>query len=75
MKLAYGSGFRAIVLSAVWKNGASAADDVPPLRRAVDAAVREQIQPVLAVYQLSSSTPVDPAQRTAFAEIEMHFAV
>jgi hypothetical protein len=67
MKLAYDSGFRAIVLSAVWKNGASAAHDVPPLRRAVDAAVREQIQPVLAVYQLSSSTPVDPAQRTAFA--------
>jgi len=67
MKLAYDSGFRAVVLSAVWKNGASAADDVPPLRRAVDAAVREQIQPVLAVYQLSSSTPVDPTQRTAFA--------
>ena len=67
MKLAYDSGFRAIVLSAVWKNGASAADNVPPLRRAVDAAVREQIKPVLAVYQLSSSTPVDPAQRTAFA--------
>jgi hypothetical protein len=67
MKLAYDSGFRAIVLSAVWKNGASAEDDVPALRRAVDAAVREHIQPVLAVYQLSSSTPVDPTQRTAFA--------
>jgi hypothetical protein len=67
MKLAYDSGFRAIVLSAVWKDGASARDDVPPLRRAVDAAVHEHIQPVLAVYQLSSSTPLDPAQRSAFA--------
>jgi hypothetical protein len=67
MKLAYDSGFRAIVLSAVWKDGASAADDVPALRQAVDAAVHEHVQPVLAVYQLSSSTPVDPAQRTAFA--------
>jgi hypothetical protein len=67
MKLAHDSGFRAIVLSAVWKDGASAGDDVEPLRRAVDAAVREHIRPVIAVYQLSSSTPVDPAQRTAFA--------
>jgi hypothetical protein len=67
MKLASDSGFRAIVLSAVWKNGATAADDVAPLRRAVDAAVHQHIRPVLAVYQLSSSTPVDPTQRTAFA--------
>jgi hypothetical protein len=67
MKLAHDSGFRAIVLSAVWKNGASAADDVGPLRRAVDAAAHEHIRPVLAVYQLSSSTPVEPAQVTAFA--------
>jgi hypothetical protein len=67
MKLAYDSGFRAIVLSAVWKNGARAADDLAPLRRAVDAAVQEHIRPVLAVYQLSSSTPREPAQRAAFA--------
>jgi hypothetical protein len=67
MKLAYDSGFRAIVLSAVWKSGASAPDDVAPLRRAVDAAVHEHIRPVLAVYQLSSSTPIEPAQRSAFA--------
>jgi hypothetical protein len=67
MKLANDSGFRAIVLSAVWKNGATAADDVAPLRRAVDAAMHQHIRPVLAVYQLSSSTPVDPTQRTAFA--------
>jgi hypothetical protein len=67
MRLAYDSGFRAIMLSAVWKDGAIAAKDVAPLRRAVDAAVHEHIRPVLAVYQLSSATPVDPAQRTAFA--------
>jgi hypothetical protein len=67
MKLAHDSGFRAIVLSAVWKDGASATADVVPLRRAVDAAVQEHVRPVLAVYQLSSATPADPARRTAFA--------
>jgi hypothetical protein len=67
MKLASDSGYRAIVLSAVWKDGAVARDDVAPLRRAVDAAMQSHIRPVLAVYQLSSSTPVDPARRTAFA--------
>jgi hypothetical protein len=67
MKLAHESGFRAIVLSAVWKDGASAATEVGPLRRAVDAAVRQNIRPVLAVYELSSATPADPARRTAFA--------
>jgi hypothetical protein len=66
MKLARDSGFRAIVLSAVWKEGATAATDLPPLRRAVDAAVREDIRPVLAVYQFSSSTPADPQRRSAF---------
>ena len=67
MKLAHDSGFRAIVLSAVWKDGASAAADLPPLRRAVDAAVQEHVRPVLAIYQLSSATPADPARRAAFA--------
>lgn len=67
MNLAHESGFRAVVLSAVWKDGASAAADVGPLRRAVDAAVQEHIRPVLAVYQLSSATPADPARRTVFA--------
>jgi hypothetical protein len=66
MTLARESGFRAIVLSAVWKDGANAAADLPPLRRAVDAAVEEDIRPVLAVYQLSSATPTDPALRAAF---------
>jgi hypothetical protein len=67
MKLARASGFRAIVLSAVWETGASAAADLPPLRRAVEAAAAEGIRPVLAVYQFSSSTPSDPARRSAFA--------
>jgi hypothetical protein len=67
MKLASDSGFRAIVLSAVWRDGAAAAADLPPLRRAVDAAVQQNVRPVLAVYQLSSSTPADPARRAAFA--------
>lgn len=67
MKLARDSGFRAIVLSAVWRPGASAAADLPPLRRAVDAAVHEDIRPVLAVYQFSSATPSDGTSRAAFA--------
>jgi hypothetical protein len=67
MQLARDSGFRAIVLSAVWREGASAAADVVPLRRAVDAAVHQHVRPVLAVYQFSSATPADPARRTAFA--------
>jgi hypothetical protein len=67
MKLARDSGFRAIVLSAVWADGASAAADLVPLRRAVDAAVQEHVRPVLAIYQLSGSTPADPARRAAFA--------
>jgi hypothetical protein len=67
MKLARDSGFHAIVLSAVWRPGATAAADLPPLRRAVDAAVHEDIRPVLAVYQFSSATPNDAAGRGAFA--------
>ena len=61
--VAHDAGFRAIVLSAVWKRGASAAADLPPLRRAVDAAVASECDPVLAVYQLSSSTPPTGAAR------------
>jgi hypothetical protein len=74
MKLARDSGFRAIVLSAVWRDGATAAADLPPLRRAVDAAVQQNVRPVLAVYQLSSSTPADPARRAAFASYAVALA-
>jgi hypothetical protein len=66
MQLARDSGFHAIVLSAVWEDGARASADLPRLRRAVDAAVRERIRPVLAIYQFSSSTPADAGRRDAF---------
>ncbi len=62
------SGYRAIVLSAVWRDGTAADADLPPLRRAVDAAIAEDIRPVLAVYELSSSTPNDATRRSAFVE-------
>jgi hypothetical protein len=54
------------VLSAVWKVDASVVADLEPLRRAVDAAVQEDVRPVLAVYQLSSSTPAGSSGRAAF---------
>jgi hypothetical protein len=68
MKLARDAGLRAVALSAVWSRGATADRDLPPLRRAVDAATAEGVEPMLAVYQLSSSTPRTPADRTAFAD-------
>ena len=68
MQLAENAGLKSIVLSAVWKLGASAQGDLPPLRRAVRAAKAQGIDPQLAVYQLSSSTPLDDASRTAFSE-------
>jgi hypothetical protein len=67
MELARRAGLRTIVLSAVWKTGASAEGDLPPLQRAVGAAKAEGIEPQLAVYQLSSSTPLDDTARAAFA--------
>ena len=67
MSLAADSGFGAVVLSAVWQRGAAAAHDLPPLRRAVDAATRAHVRPVLAVYQFSAATPLDAADRAAFA--------
>ena len=67
MQLAENAGLKTIVLSAVWKQGASALGDLPPLRRAVRAANAQGIEPQLAVYQLSSATPLDEASRTAFS--------
>ncbi len=66
LRLAHDAGLDVDVLSAVWKPGATAAADLPPLRRAVEAAVAEHVQPILAVYQLSSATPTAAAARTAF---------
>jgi hypothetical protein len=68
MSAAQDAGFRAIVLSALWEPGASTDAAVPPLRRAVSAAVEKEIEPVVFVYQLSSDTPLDPAARFAFAQ-------
>jgi hypothetical protein len=68
MQLAENAGLKSIVLSAVWKQGASAQSDLPPLRRAVHAANALGIEPQLAVYQLSSSTPLDDASRSAFSD-------
>lgn len=74
MRLAHDSGFESVVLSAVWRSGASAASDLPPLQRAVAAATREHVRPILAVYQFSSSTPSDPGSRAAFAEYAVALA-
>ena len=67
MRLARDAGLSAVALSAVWKPGATVGGDLPPLRRAVDAATAEGVTPVLAVYQLSSATPLDASSRSAFA--------
>jgi hypothetical protein len=67
MREAQASGFDVVVLSATWSRGAAPEHDLPPLRRAVRAAVAQHVQPVLAVYQLSSSTPNSGADRAAFA--------
>jgi hypothetical protein len=62
------SGFGAVVLSAVWRRGATADGDLPPIRRAVQAAVASGVRPVLAVYQTSGDTPSSPHDRAAFAD-------
>ena len=67
MDAAKSSGFDVIVLSAVWSHNTTADHDLPPLRRAVRAAVAHDVKPVLAVYQLSSSTPTTDGDRAAFA--------
>jgi hypothetical protein len=67
MQAAHDAGFRAVTLSALWEPGGAADAALPPLRRAVKAAVAKEIEPVLFVYQLSSNTPLDPAARSEFA--------
>ena len=67
MSLATDAGFGAVVLSAVWQRGSTPAHDLPPLRRAVAAAMRAHVRPVLAVYQFSTATPLAAADRSAFA--------
>jgi hypothetical protein len=62
------SGFRAVVLTAVWKRGAQAEADLPPLRKAVRAAVVHGVEPLVDIYQLSRDTPTTAEDRSAFAE-------
>ena len=61
------AGFRADVLSAVWRRGASVQTDSAVLAPAVASLARAGVAPVLAVYQLSSNTPNDAADRDSFA--------
>ena len=61
------SGFDAIVLTAVWKRGAQAGTDLPPLRRAVRAAAAHNVDPILEIYQQSGDTPISADERSAFA--------
>jgi hypothetical protein len=62
------SGFSADVFSAVWHRGASAQADLPPLRKAVQAANDAGVEPLLSVYQTSGDTPASDADRRAFAD-------
>lgn len=63
------SGFGAVALSAVWARGEREppAEVLEPLQRAVAAAAREGVRPIVAVYEFSSQTPVTPADRADFA--------
>jgi hypothetical protein len=69
MQLARESGMRAIVLSAVWRRGlrAPAANELDALERAVDAAVEEDVRPIVAVYSFSAETPLSAAEQDDFA--------
>lgn len=67
MAEAHDSGFGAVVLSAVWRRGATAEGDLPPLRQAVQAAVATGVRPLIAVYQTSGNTPTSASDRAAFA--------
>jgi hypothetical protein len=69
MRLASDSGFGAIALSSLWTRGATAPApaELTALRRATAAATRHGIRPIVAVYQLSSQTPLTATDRTEFA--------
>jgi hypothetical protein len=69
MRLAAGSGFRAVALSSVWKRGntAPAPADLAALQRAVTAAKANGIRPIVAVYSFSGDTPSSDTDRANFA--------
>jgi hypothetical protein len=58
------AGFRGDVLSAVWKPGAAVDPGLPPAARRLAAA---GVEPLLAVYQFSSATPLTGVERRQFA--------
>lgn len=64
-----GSGFRAVVLSSLWSHGQTvpAADERRALRAAASAAQAAGVEPIVAVYQLSSQTPLTALDRADFA--------
>lgn len=63
------AGFQVIVLSSVWTRGATRPDDpeLARLRTAVDAAERDGIRPIVAVYSFGADTPRTQRQRLDFA--------
>jgi hypothetical protein len=68
LRPAHDAGFRSIVFSAVWEPGTTVDQVLPPLQRAVDAATANEVEPVIAVYQLSSATPLEATSRAAFSQ-------
>jgi hypothetical protein len=63
------AGFQVIVLSSVWTRGATTPDtpELAGLRTAVDAAERDGIRPIVAVYSFGAETPQTSRQRLDFA--------
>jgi len=68
MSETHDSGFDAVVLTAVWKQGAQVQTDLPPLRKAVRAAVAHHVEPLIDIYQQSGDTPDTADKRNAFVE-------
>jgi hypothetical protein len=67
MRVARESGMRAIVLSAIWHRGERQPQDLEALRSAVDAAVDEDVRPIVAVYSFARDTPVSASDQADFA--------
>ena len=76
MRLAAGSGMRAIDLSARWHRGERVVADaqLAGLRRAVAAAVANDIRPIIGVYQLSGDTPLTAVDQSDFASFAASLA-
>jgi hypothetical protein len=70
MARAWNAGFRAVVLSAVWKppRETLSTKDLAGLQQAVAAASETGVRPIVAVYQFSGSTPLTPIARQQFAQ-------